>query len=87
MAAAGSISGVVQPVTAHATVSAILEPDTIRAFADTVTGTFTMMGLPEGSYSVVITPGDTLLADTTIAPVLVVAQQETNLGTVVLHAK
>ena len=83
----GSISGIVLPVAARATVSAILPPDTVSTFADTLTGAFKIMALPAGTYSVAITPSDTLLADTTIANVNVVAQQNTNLGTVTLRAK
>lgn len=84
---AGSISGTVLPVSARSTISAILAADTVRASADTVTGAFTIMALPAGMYSVVISPGDTLLADTTIGAVPVVAQQDTDLGTITLHAK
>jgi len=87
MVTSGSISGVVLPVAARAVISTILAPDTVSAFADTLSGAFKLMALPAGSYSVTITPGDTLLADTTIAGVLVVAQQDTNLGTVTLRAK
>jgi len=87
MVTSGSISGAVLPVAARAVISTILAPDTVSAFADTLSGAFKLMALPAGSYSVTITPGDTLLADTTIAGVLVVAQQDTNLGTVTLRAK
>jgi hypothetical protein len=87
MVTSGSISGVVLPVSARALVSTVLAPDTISAFADTVSGTFQLMALPAGLYSVVITPRDTLLADTTISGVQVVAQQNTYLGTVTLRAK
>lgn len=83
----GSISGIVLPVSARAIISAILTPDTVSAFADTISGTFKIMALPAGSYSVAITPTDTLLADTTIAGVHVVAQQDTNLGAVTLRVK
>lgn len=85
--ASGSISGIVAPVTAHASVAAIVSPDTIRTQADPLTGAFTLMPLAAGVYSVLISPSDTLLADTTIALVAVVPQQDTNLGTVTLHAK
>ena len=84
---AGSISGIVLPVSAHATISAILAPDTVRASADTVTGAFTIMALHAGLYTVVISPADTLLADSTIAAVPVAAQLDTDLGTITLHAK
>ena len=83
----GSISGVILPATAHAKITAILAPDTVSAFADTISGAFTIMALPAGTYSVAIAPADTLFADTTIAGVIVVAQQDTNLGTVTLRAK
>jgi len=83
----GTISGIILPVTARATISAMAAPDTLTAFADTLSGSFVITALPAGSYTVLITPGDTLLADTTIADVLVVAQQATNLGTVLLRSK
>ena len=83
----GSISGIVLPITARATVSAIQALDTVSTAADTTSGAFKIMALPAGTYSVAITPSDTLLADTTIANVTVVAQQNTDLGTVTLRAK
>jgi len=83
----GSISGIVLPVSARAMISAILSPDTISALADTLSGSFKIMALPAGLYSVAITPRDTLLADTTITSVQVVAQQNADLGTVTLRAK
>ncbi len=83
----GSISGTISPVIARPTVTTVVGADTISTAADTTTGFFKLMGLPAGSFSVSITPSDTLYRDTTITSVAVTAQQNTDLGTITLTHK
>jgi hypothetical protein len=50
---AASISGIILPVIAHATVYAIAGTDTVQtAFADVTTGAYTLQFLPPGTYVV-----------------------------------
>jgi hypothetical protein len=87
-AISGSISGTVDPVSARAMASTLAETDTVDTFCDTTSGAFTLVALPAGSYDVTITPADTeAFYDTTIAGVQVIAQQNTNIGTVVLRPR
>lgn len=83
----GTISGTIAPAASRATVSTVSGSDTITTSADSTSGAFELMALPAGTYSVAIHPTDTLFADTTVAGVTVVAQQNTNLGTITLRAK
>ncbi len=83
----GTISGIVAPVAARAIVSAVVGTDTLSASADSVTGAFMLIALPAGVYAVAIEPTDTLYADTTIADVQVIAQQNTDLGTITLRTR
>ncbi|MDI6766162.1 MAG: DUF4382 domain-containing protein [Bacteroidota bacterium] len=79
----GTISGKIMPSDANALIETTIGNDTIATLPDT-TGFFKLMALPEGSYSVKITPNNTNYRDTTITNVVVVKQQDKNLGTITL---
>lgn len=80
----GTISGTVSPASAQSVVSTTAGTDTVTAVCDSTTGFFRLMALPAGTYSVAIRPTDTSYRDTTLTNISVVAQQDTNIGTVVL---
>ncbi len=81
----GSISGTVLPVEAQAHVWTVSGTDTISALADTTTGFFKLMALPEGTYSVRVDHTVGSFQDTVLTGVAVVRQQNTNLGTITLN--
>lgn len=83
----GSVSGSVSPVLARAVVSTISGTDTLSAFADSVSGSFKLMAVPAGTYSVKITPSLTTYRDTTITGVQVTAQQDKSLGLITLKPR
>ncbi|MDD4052617.1 MAG: DUF4382 domain-containing protein [candidate division Zixibacteria bacterium] len=83
----GSISGLIAPIVSRALVSTVLGTDTVSTVADTLTGAFELIALPAGLYDFSIVPTDTLYADTTITAVQVVAQQNTDLGTITLRTR
>jgi Domain of unknown function (DUF4382) len=83
----GSISGQVLPPDAQPTIWTVYGTDTITTYTD-LQGFFKLMALPEGLYDVNIIPADTLIyRDTVITGVQVIANQETDIGTVTLQAK
>jgi hypothetical protein len=81
---AGTVSGRVQPATAHVTVWAVVGGDTVSTVADTVQGNFQLMAVQRGTYDVNFTPAVTTSRDTTVVDVVVSARQITNVGTIVL---
>lgn len=81
----GWISGVVQPVDAHASIMAVsADSDTVTALADTTDGSFTLMAVPEGTYNLTVSATQGNYLDTTIEGVDVTARETTNIGTVTL---
>ena len=81
----GSISGQVLPLDAQPTIWTVYGTDTVTTYAD-LQGFFKLMALPAGLYDVNIIPADTLMyRDTTITDVQVMANQDTDLGTVILE--
>jgi hypothetical protein len=84
----GSISGIVNPVSARAAVSTLAGADTVETNCDTTSGAFELAALPAGSYDVTFTPMDTAaFFDTTIAGIQVIARRDTNIGTVVMRPR
>jgi hypothetical protein len=81
----GTLSGTVSPVDARALVTAVVGTDTVSTAADTANGAFKLMALPAGTYTVQIAPSTAAYQDTTLAGVVVVVQQNTPVGTIVLH--
>lgn len=83
----GTISGKINPVSAAGYVYAISGTDTALTVAEPITGSFMMMALSEQTYRVEVFSADPAYNDTTITNVIVVAQQNTNLGTINLSIK
>ena len=84
MMISGSVSGTVLPLDADATVWTIFGTDTITAFPN-LTGYFKLFALQEGMYDININSGNAAYRDTVISNVQVNADQNTDIGTVVLN--
>lgn len=80
-ATTGTISGVVLPATHLAAITAMSATDTAGTFASALTGTFKVMALPPGSYSVRI-QSTTSTQDTTLTGVSVTTGADTFIGTI-----
>lgn len=82
----GSISGQVLPLDAQPTIWIFYGTDTVTTYTD-LQGFFKLMALPAGLYDVNIIPADTLIyRDTTITDIQVIANQDTDIGTITLEA-
>ena len=83
----GSIAGQVLPLDAQPTIWTVYGTDTITTYTD-LQGFFKLMALYQGTYDVNITPLDTMLyRDTVITAIQVMADQETDIGTITLQPK
>ncbi|RJP82262.1 MAG: DUF4382 domain-containing protein [Candidatus Zixiibacteriota bacterium] len=80
----GTISGMIDPASARPWVWTVAGLDTCSTYADAWSGYFKLMALPEGIYAVHVEPTDTTRQDTTISGVQVMAEQNTELGTIEL---
>ncbi len=81
----GTISGIINPVAIRATIATtVANVDTVSTLSDMTDGSFMLVALPAGTYDVKIVPDDVSYRDTTITGVQVVAQQNSNIGTVAL---
>jgi hypothetical protein len=81
----GSISGQVLPLDAMPAIWTVYGADTITTYTNP-DGFFKLMALHEGFYDVNIVPADTLVyRDTTFTNVQVIANQDTDIGTVTLE--
>lgn len=83
----GTISGNINPVNAAGYVYAISGTDTTGTMAEPITGSFKLMALLQQTYRVEVFSGNTVYNDTTITNVIVVAKQNTDLGTIYLSTK
>jgi len=81
----GSISGVVSPAISFAQITTTINLDTVMTYADALTGSFKLMVLPAGTYSVGIISGNVNYADSTVTGVNVIARQNTDIGTITLR--
>jgi hypothetical protein len=81
---AGSIHGTVSPSSVTSWVYALMGTDTVTSTRTNTSGGFTLSLLTAGDYAVHIVPVDPAFKDTTLSPVHVVANQTTQLGTIVL---
>lgn len=79
----GSITGQVQPIEAAPLVWTIHGSDTISTYTD-LNGFFQLSALLEGSYDVHIQPSNPVYMDTTITNVSVTANQNTDLGLIIV---
>ena len=87
MIISGSIAGQVLPLDAQPTIWTVYGTDTITTYTD-LQGFFKLMALYQDNYDVNIVPADTMLyRDTTITGVQVLANQETDIGLVMLQPK
>ena len=83
----GSISGQVLPLEAQPTIWTVYGTDTITTYTN-LQGFFKLMALPAGLYDVNIIPADTVIyMDTTITNVQVIANQDTDIGTITLEPR
>jgi hypothetical protein len=85
MIISGSISGQVLPLDALATVFTIVGLDTATTYPD-LNGLFKLMALPQGTYNVEIYPANPVYKDTIINNVNVLANQNINIGTIILES-
>jgi len=83
----GTISGKINPVDAAGYVYAISGTDTAGTIAETITGSFKLMALLQQTYRVEVFSANAAYNDTTITNVIVVAKQNTDLGTINLSVK
>jgi len=82
----GSISGQVLPLDAQPTIWTIYGTDTITTYSD-LQGFFKLMALNQGVYDVNIIPADTMMyRDTVVSNVQVIANQNTDIGTIILES-
>ena len=81
---AGNISGRIQPTNLQVRVWTIAGSDTVATMADTASGSFQLVAVPQGSFSIRFHPGRITFRDTTVAGVIVNANQTTNIGTVII---
>jgi hypothetical protein len=84
-ATSGTISGLVLPAAAQATIWTVAGSDTVTAEADESSGAFKLMALPEGSYDVRVDHTAGAFRDTVITGVAVVRGQNTSLGVISLN--
>ena len=83
----GTISGTVTPLSTASTVFAISGTDTVSTTADITNGSFKLMALVQGTYTVKALSKNALYSDKTITNVSVTAKQNTDLGTFNLTLK
>jgi hypothetical protein len=82
----GHIDGTVLPLEAEPIVWTVDGLDTVQTFADSESGAFRLMALPDGVYDVRFSPTMDGWLDSTVADVPVVPMQVTEMDTVVLEA-
>jgi hypothetical protein len=82
----GSISGVVHPTEAMATVDANRDGEVVASTeVDPETGKFKIEGLPAGTYEIVITPGSQGYGHKTVSDVSVKTGENNDLGEIYLE--
>lgn len=84
MIISGSISGMVLPLDAQATVFTTIGLDTVTTYPDAL-GFFKLMVLPQGVYNLEIDPSNPAYKDTLIENVSVFSHQNTDIGTIELE--
>lgn len=85
-ATSGNIAGTVSPVEAEPVVYAIANGDTLSStFADTTNGTFRLIGLEEGSYTVSVNPTNSNYQVKDTTDVQVTVGETNDIGNIVLE--
>lgn len=84
MVTSGTISGQVLPLDAQTAVFTTIGDDTVTTYPD-IDGFFKLMALPQGLYNVEIAPANVAYKDTVITGVSVLANENTDIDTVVLR--
>lgn len=82
----GSISGTIAPANAGAYIWTTVGPDTVSTYAAT-DGSFKLIALPEGMYTVTIESMNSAYLGTTVSGVIVTRQQTTSMGTITLSIR
>jgi hypothetical protein len=83
----GGLEGTVLPAEARAMIWTVSGADTVTAWADTLTGAFGFVMLPEGSYDLNFSATAGAYRDSAVAGVGVTAGDVTDIGTVTLEAE
>lgn len=83
----GTITARINPISAAGYVYAISGADTISTIAEPITGSFKLMALLQQTYRVEVFSANTAFNDTTINNVVVIAKQNTDLGTINLSSR
>jgi len=87
-AVSGAIKGIVDPAESKPLIYAISAAnDTVSTSADTVSGNFAFLGMPEGLYDLEFEPGDTLFDEVTLDDVPVNIGEITVLDTIPIPLK
>ncbi|HYW34373.1 MAG TPA: DUF4382 domain-containing protein [Balneolaceae bacterium] len=84
--ATATLSGTVKPDSVQTSVMAMSNSDTLSTVTDS-TGSFSILGVPNGTYKVAFKPQSTALADTTKTGVMVQNHKDVNMGTIQLKKK
>lgn len=83
----GNIAGTVEPVDAYAFIYAIAGSDTLSSTkADTTDGTFNLMGLGEGSYTISVDPTNEAYQISDTTGVAVTIGETNDIGTITLSS-
>ncbi len=83
----GQISGQIQPSNLSTVIYAMSGSDTVSTtYSDSTSGDFKFIGMAKGNYNLMVHSMNTAYSDTTISDVSVTAQQETNVGAVIMPA-
>lgn len=79
----GEIAGTVMPVDAQASIWTVAGSDTVTTMA-AADGSFKLMALPEGTYTLVVESRNSAYLGTSVSGVAVARGQTTNVGTITL---
>lgn len=85
VAESGAVSGIIEPITTRSLVTATNGTDEIAAYTDE-NGAFLLYGVPEGTYTITVTPDtDSNLSAKTVENVEVIKGETTTLETITLE--
>ncbi|TNE70928.1 DUF4382 domain-containing protein [bacterium] len=86
-ATSGSVSGVISPASAASDITLYNSTDTLSTYADTVSGSFLIRGVPEGLYSMLVESRNNEYTDSLVTSVDVALGNATVLDTLFLTPK